>query len=200
MVTPTSSTQTQASAPTEGWSGTRDGHSQEITIVAPLKAGGADELRAVYAKGKAMSREERKKGSLEIGTVHDARSTMINNDTQFLFAAVFDGTWDAYIDDFAANPNVQPLFDELFFVCEGYPGMLAPGVKEWLKAHTVLAGDFISGYPDLTVKQIWKDQRINDAFQKVLDTLEFRAALDNPANAALVATPAFQALLNEAAG
>jgi hypothetical protein len=34
----------------------------------------------------------------------------------------------------------------------------------------------------------------------VLDTPEFQAALDNPANAALRATPAFQKLLDEAAG
>ena len=50
------------------------------------------------------------------------------------------------------------------------------------------------------MQQIWKDQRVNEAFQAVLDTPEFRAALDNPANAALLATPAFQKLLDVAAG
>lgn len=39
---------------------------------------------------------------------------------------------------------------------------------------------------------------MDDAFQEVLDTPEFRAALENPANAELVATPAFQKLLEEA--
>lgn len=39
---------------------------------------------------------------------------------------------------------------------------------------------------------------MDDAFQEVLDTPEFRSALDNPANAELVATPAFQKLLEEA--
>lgn len=39
---------------------------------------------------------------------------------------------------------------------------------------------------------------MDEAFQDVLDTDEFRAALDNPANAELVATPAFQKLLAEA--
>ncbi|MCW2722281.1 MAG: hypothetical protein JWR81_6103, partial [Pseudonocardia sp.] len=52
----------------------------------------------------------------------------------------------------------------------------------------------------LTVKQIWKDQRVNEAFQAVLDAPEFRAALEDPANAALVGTPAFQKLLDEASG
>lgn len=39
---------------------------------------------------------------------------------------------------------------------------------------------------------------MDDAFQEALDTPEFRAALDNLAKAELVATPAFQELLEEA--
>lgn len=39
---------------------------------------------------------------------------------------------------------------------------------------------------------------MEEAFEEVLDTPEFRAALENPANANLVATPAFQKLLEEA--
>jgi hypothetical protein len=73
-------------------------------------------------------------------------------------------------------------------------------VKDWLVAHQVSALFFFSGYPDLTVKQIWKDQEVNEAFQDVLDSREFREALDNPANSALVASPAFQKLLDKAAG
>jgi hypothetical protein len=64
----------------------------------------------------------------------------------------------------------------------------------------VPAMTFISAYPDLTTKQILKDQRVNEAFQAVLDSPEFREILDNPASAALRATPAFQKLLDEAAG
>jgi hypothetical protein len=77
--------------------------------------------------------------------------------------------------------------------------MADPGVKDWFVAHQA-ALIFLSSYPDLTVKQIWKDQRVNEAFQAVLDTPEFRAALEDPASAALVATPAFQELLDEASG
>lgn len=39
---------------------------------------------------------------------------------------------------------------------------------------------------------------MEEAFEEVLDTPEFRAALENPANADLVATPAFQKLLEQA--
>jgi hypothetical protein len=80
--------------------------------------------------------------------------------------------------------------------------MKDPKVKEWFVANQVPAGLFTTSYPDLTVKQIWKDQRVNEAFQEVLDTPEFRAVLDldHPATAALRSTPAFQKLLDEAAG
>jgi hypothetical protein len=75
--------------------------------------------------------------------------------------------------------------------------MQDPDVKEWFVAHQVPATIFLSAYPDLTTQQIWKNQRVNTAFQAVLDTPEFRAMIEDPANAALVATPAFQQLLEE---
>jgi hypothetical protein len=124
---------------------------------------------------------------------------IFDNDTRFMFASVFDGSWDTYIDDFATTV-VGERFDRVFSHTEGFPGVKDPNVKEWFVAHQEPALVFVSSYPDLTVQQIWKDQRVNEAFQAVLDSPEFRAALDDPANAALVATPAFQKLLTEAAG
>ena len=116
-----------------------------------------------------------------------------------MFASVFDGSWDTYIDDFATTV-VGENFGKLFAHTEGFPGIKDPNVKEWFVAHQEPALDFVSSYPDLTTKQIWKDQRVNEAFQAVLDAPEFRALLDNPASAELRATPAFQKLLDEAAG
>jgi hypothetical protein len=131
--------------------------------------------------------------------LHDARHVILDDGTRFLFASVFDGSWDAYIDDFGSLSLAEGL-DRIFSHCEGFPGIKDPSVKEWLVAHQVPALFFFSGYPDLTVKQIWKDQEVNEAFQDVLDSPEFREALDNPANSALVASPAFQKLLDKAAG
>ena len=73
-------------------------------------------------------------------------------------------------------------------------------IQDWFVAHQEPALNFTPSYPDLTVKQIWKDQEVNEAFQEVLDTPEFRAALDDPANKELLATPAFQKLLDKATG
>ena len=179
--------------------GLTDGVAGEFTVFTTIKPGYADELRQVLTEiMRGLSGGERP-ALHEIGTLHDARYVIFDDDTRFMFASVFDGPWDTYIDDFATTA-VGAQFDRVFAHSEGFPGIKDPGVKDWFVAHQAPAVAFVSSYPNLTVKQIWKDQRVNETFQAVLDTPEFRAALEDPANAALVATPAFQKLLDEASG
>jgi hypothetical protein len=125
----------------------------------------------------------------------------MDNDTRYMLITVFDGDWDAYIGDFAASPFFATVFNEGYPVFEGWPegGMSNPAVVDWFAANSLTSVAFNSSYPDLTVQQIWKNQRLNEAFQAVLDSPQFQAALNDPANADLVATPAFQQLLDEAA-
>ncbi|WP_432176813.1 hypothetical protein [Streptomyces sp. Tue6028] len=178
--------------------GRTDGVSNEFTVFTKIKPGEADALRADLTwLGDAANDENVHAALRQIGTLHDARHVIFDNDTRFMFASVFDGSWDTYIDDFAKTV-VGARFDKVFSHSEGFPGIKDPGVKDWFLAHQQPAGVFVSAYPDLTVQQIYKDQRVDDAFQDVLDTAEFRAMLDNPANSALVGTPAFQKLLEEA--
>ncbi|AVH60412.1 hypothetical protein C4B68_36675 [Streptomyces dengpaensis] len=179
--------------------GRTDGVCNEFTVFTKIKPGEADALREDLAALADAADDERVHAAVrQIGTLHDARHVIFDNDTRFMFASVFDGSWDTYIDDFAKTV-VGARFDQVFSHSEGFPGVSDPGVKDWFLAHQEPAGVFVSAYPDLTVQQIFKDQRVDKAFQEVLDTAEFRAALDNPANAELVATPAFQKLLGEAA-
>jgi hypothetical protein len=178
--------------------GLTDGVAGEFTVYTTVKPGHADELRKDLADIRAAFMNDRS-ALREIGTLHDARHVLFDDDTRFMFASVFDGSWDTYIDDFATTV-VGDNFDKVFSHSEGFPGVADPNVKDWFVAHQAPAGAFVSSYPDLTVKQIWKNKRVNEAFQAVLDTPEFRAALDDPANAALVATPAFGRLLDEASG
>ncbi|MEK6439472.1 hypothetical protein [Pseudonocardia sp. T1-2H] len=179
--------------------GLTDGVAGEFTVFTTINPGYADQLRQVLTEiMRGLSGGERP-ALHEIGTLHDARYVIFDDDTRFMFASVFDGSWDTYIDDFATTA-VGAQFDRVFAHSEGFPGIKDPGVKDWFVAHQAPALAFVSSYPDLTVKQIWKDQRVNEAFQAVLDTPEFRAALEDPANAALLATPAFQKLLDEASG
>ncbi|MET7931322.1 hypothetical protein ABZT43_47345 [Streptomyces sp. NPDC005349] len=178
--------------------GRTDGVSNEFTVFTKIKPGEADALREDLTwLGDAANDENVHAALHQIGTLHDARHVIFDNDTRFMFASVFDGSWDTYIDDFAKTV-VGARFDKVFSHSEGFPGIKDPGVKDWFLAHQEPAGVFVSAYPDLTVQQIYKDQRVDEAFEAVLDTAEFRAMLDNPANAELVGTPAFQKLLEEA--
>ena len=178
--------------------GRTDGVCSEFTVFTKIKPGHADALREVLATLASGSDDAEARAAMrEIGTLHDGRHVIFDNDTRFMFASRFDGSWDTYIDDFGTTVDA-PHFDQIFSHSEGFPGITDPGVKDWFVAHQEPAELFDTSYPDLTVQQIWKDQRVNEAFQAVLDTPEFRAALDNPANAELLATPAFQKLLEEA--
>lgn len=178
--------------------GRSDGVCNEFTVITKIKPGEAGALREVLAELSDTGDTEKVHEAVrQIGTLHDARHVIFDDDTRFMFASVFDGSWDTYIDDFAKTV-VGERFDKVFSHSEGFPGIKDPGVKEWFVAHQAPAGVFVSAYPDLTVQQIYKDHRVEEAFEEVLDTAEFRAALDDPANARLVATPAFQRLLEEA--
>jgi hypothetical protein len=179
--------------------GLMDGGVSEFLVVANIKEGQAPALRKTIEALNSPSREQTRRDAVrDIGTLHTARHAIFDNDTRFLFASEFDGSWDTYIDDFATT-SISDVFSQVFQFSEGFPGISAPNVKEWFVAHQVPASTFISAYPELTTKQILKDQRVNEAFQAVLDSPEFREILDNPASAALRATPAFQKLLDEAA-
>jgi hypothetical protein len=180
--------------------GLMDGGVSEFLVMANIKPGQLDALQKVLTnirndfKSGGASREAVR----EVGTLHDARYLIFDNDTRFLFASVFDGDWDTYIDDFATT-QIAKNFELVFSHVEGFPGIKDPNVKDWFVEHQVPAQIFVSAYPDLTTKQILKDQSVNEAFQAVLDSPEFGAALKEPANAALLATPAFQKLLDKAA-
>jgi len=180
--------------------GRTDGVCGEFTVYTNIIPGHAEAMREVLAAiSSEAGGEGAREGMKEIGTLHSARHVMFDNDTRHMFASVFDGSWDTYIDDFSKTA-VGANFEKVFSHTEGFPGMKDPNLKEWFVAHQAPAGVFATAYPDLTVQQIWKDQRVNQAFQEVLDTPEFRAALDDPALAPLLATPAFQKLLDEAQG
>lgn len=125
---------------------------------------------------------------LPVATIHEARFVMFDDDSRLLFATSFDGTWDAYLEDFASKPLA--LFDAIFRHVEGYDG--APDVatlKRFILAAQVTAGAYARNYPG-TVKEIRKAERVNRAFQQVLD---------DPAASEPLQHPALKPLLDEAA-
>jgi hypothetical protein len=58
-----------------------------------------------------------------IATIHEARFVLFDDNTRLLFATSFDGSWDAYMDDFATSGPTLQLFDAIFQHAEGYGGL-----------------------------------------------------------------------------
>jgi hypothetical protein len=144
--------------------GLKAGQATELTIIAPLKEGGAARLR------KKMSEtfgDPNQKMVDRVGTIHDMRYVIFDNDTRFLFTSTFDGAWDPYIDDFATK--IPDQIDLLFGEIEGFPGIRSPNIKEWIVNHQVPAQYFYSAYPSASVRDVWKALKVKGGLDTLLD-------------------------------
>ena len=142
--------------------GLRDGQISELTVIVPFKPGGADKLRALLnAQGGRFS------GADKVGTVHDMRFVILENDAKLLFATAYDGNWDSYISDFATL--IPDAMDMLFSVIEGWPGIHSPAVKDFIAQHQVTAAGWYTAYPDATVADIRRGLKVRKALDALLD-------------------------------
>jgi len=126
---------------------------------------------------------------ITIQTIHEARFVLFDDDTRLAFITSFDGPWDVYMEDFFTSGPTLALFDAIFSHVEGYTGLpdLA-AVVAFVSQSEVGAAAYARNYPG-TVKEIKKAQRVNAAFEQVLDHPQAAEALQHPA---------LQPLLNEA--
>jgi hypothetical protein len=145
--------------------GLKAGRSNEFTLILPLKPGGAERMR----KKMASYRDQQQSNTDRIGTIHDMRFVIFDNDTRLLFASTFDGDWDAYINDFATITPDQ--IDFQFGEVEGYPGVRSPDIKDFIVKHQVPAISFYSAYPKASVRDVWKALKIEGGLNTVLDEI-----------------------------
>ena len=116
-----------------------------------------------------------------IATIHEARFVLFDDDTRLAFITSFDGPWDAYMDDFFTSGPTLELFDVIFRHTEGYDGLPdVAAVKAFVLGAQQTAAAYARNYGG-TVKEIRKAQRVNAAFQQVLDHPDAAEALQHPA-------------------
>ena len=60
---------------------------------------------------------------IPIVSIHEARFVLFDDDTRLAFFTSFDGSWDAYMDDFFNTGATLSLFDATFQHVEGYDGL-----------------------------------------------------------------------------
>src|SRR6185295_20038556 len=144
--------------------GARQGRVSELTSIIPLAPGGGKRIR-----GLLDLLEGNFKGADLVGTLHDMRFVLMNNDTKLFFATAYDGEWDAYIDDFVTKiPNSM---DILFCNCEAWPGIRSPVIKDWLVKHQITADAWYVASPNLSVAEAWRLEKVGKAVDEFLDQI-----------------------------
>ncbi|TCC63400.1 hypothetical protein E0H73_13220 [Kribbella pittospori] len=165
--------------------GLQVGPTSEFSLFFHVKPGHGEALRESLKALQASPGYRPGDYNLPIGSIHEARFVPFDNDTRLLFATSFDGSWDAYMLDFASKP--LKLFDAIFQHVEGYEGLPdLQAVKDFIMSAQLTAGGYSRNYGG-TVKEIRKAERVNKAFQQVLDNPEAAELLQAPALAPLLA-------------
>jgi hypothetical protein len=165
------------------------GPTSEFSLFFHVKPGQGPSLRSALLDLQHTPGYRPGDYGMAIQTIHEARFVLFDEDTRLAFITSFDGPWDAYMEDFFTSGPTLALFDLIFGHVDGYDGLpdLA-AVKAFVLDAEQTAAVYARNYGG-TVKEIRKAQRVNAAFQQVLD---------HPAAPELLGHPAMQPLLDEA--
>lgn len=151
----------------------------ELTAIAPLKEGGAEALRALFAERRRDERQGLPSPIERIESIHYARWVILDGGTRLLFTSNFDGDLDSYLAEFAERDE-GPL-NAIFRYCVGWPGARpVDRFIQYVREHMVPAEYYYAAYPQYTVKEVkraldWKDKTetfIRDWLPPLADTAE----------------------------
>jgi len=157
------------------------GPTSEFSLFFRVKPGEGDTLRAALHDLQDTPGYRPGDYGMAVSTIHEARFVLFDDDSRLAFVTSFDGPWDAYMEDFFTSGPTLALFDVIFRHAEGYDGLpdLA-ALKAFILDAQQTAAAYARNYPG-TVKEIRKAQRVNTAFQQVLDHPDAAEALQHPA-------------------
>jgi hypothetical protein len=144
--------------------GKRIGKKGEITGIGKVAPGGAKLFRERLPQIQA----EAGYWETRIGTVHDFRVTLIDNDTRILFTIVFDGDFKPYLEDILREAS--PWLDQIFLgVWDGFKGTQDRKSVEEVFAFTFECDFFFVSNPDVTSRDVAKMKRLRGAVSELLD-------------------------------
>ena len=170
--------------------GVRVGPTSEFSLFFKVRPGEGTSLRTALTNLQDTPGYRPGDYGMAVATIHEARFVLFEDDTRLAFITSFDGSWDAYMEDFFTSGPTLDLFNVIFQHVEGYDGLPdRAALKTFILDAQQTAAAYARNYGG-TVKEIRKAQRVNTAFQMVLDHPDAAAALQHPA---------LQPLLDEAA-
>ena len=164
--------------------GPKLGSRTAFTFFANVLPGHEMALRELIASNQGNP--EGDKAIKEIGSLHEFRWVLFDDDRRVMFCSAFDGTWDKYVQDFAATAIGQ-MIDRTLQHVEGWVGIKDPRASECLLGYAVPAVSYNCAYPQPTVKQVWNALAVQKAFEQALDRPGAADALQQPALEPLLA-------------
>jgi hypothetical protein len=147
---------------------------QPLTALTPIIPGRREQLQKVLARLNERVAAGGPTPLEDIGTVHFARWVVLpdGDGGRLLFASNFDGPWDDYIRDFAAQSAAS--FDAIYSNCEGWPAGGARDLeafKAYIRKHELRADVYYRAYPQATVQQVKSALRLRTAMNGLLAAL-----------------------------
>src|SRR3954463_10099621 len=99
------------------------GPTSEFSLFFRVKGGEGAALRAALRELQATPGYRPGDHGMAITTIHEARFVLFDDDSRLAFVTSFDGSWDAYMEDFFTSGPTLALFDLIFRHVEGYQGL-----------------------------------------------------------------------------
>jgi hypothetical protein len=183
--------------------GNSHGVISEVSAYMTVKPGHEEEARAAAFRFGEMLRKSDWKDLQKTG-LRDARLVNFDNGRRLMFASGFETDWDPYVDDAILVVGLQHFLDWLQHTVEAeelvasvkslagdvdendpaYAEKLKPAgaqLKSVIQKIQTPATTYFNALSDLTLPQIKKAQRLQEAFQQVLDDPAAQEALQHPA-------------------
>src|SRR3954464_5018552 len=149
--------------------GVKVGPTREFSLFFRVKPGDGGLLRAGLGDLQGTPGYRPGDYGMAITSIHEARFVLFDDDTRLAFVTSFDGSWDAYMEDFFTSGPTLDLFNVIFEYVEGYDGLPdLTALKGFVLGAEQTAASYARNYGG-TVKEIRKAQRVSAAFQQVLD-------------------------------
>lgn len=103
-----------------------------------------------------------------VGTLHDFRVALFDNDTRILFTIVYDGDFKPYIEDVLREAG--PWLDQIFLgVWDGFKGTADRKSVEEILVSAFECDVFFVSNPDVTVRDVARMKRLSGAVSELLD-------------------------------
>ena len=173
--------------------GANHGVASEVSAYFHIKPGHAEELRAACRRFINKLKNSPDHYLIRFG-LQDMRHVIFDNGTRLNWATSFDTDWEPYIDDSVATMGLQTWYD-WFQHCEECPEnfleLQGLSLRTFIQSGQVQASSFFKSISNQTIGELKKAQRVQKAFEQVLENLNAAEVLQNPV---------LKPLLDEAAG